>query len=474
MISKVITSEKIPGSLIYTDYFQGNDSNVMLILTAFDYNDYLETIYNFVLQSIISKNFENVNINETIVRMKEYFVELNWQLNAKLRNFPVKEKGFSLLFILTKGNKAYLVQFGRFLLGIVEGNNFSEIGRSWDNFHVKTLEDLKLLGYADKNIDVQIHEVELKEDCQLIGLPFKQASELKTKSPSKYTLEDIISKLYQSDTFPYILLTTRTARKRKKTGFLKGNKYKLSAIVIILLLLTSVYYVFWGNNDIEDQMNIQKQIIMERIKDFDLEKLQEAIPLNSGLLFVPARNIELQIEWVIDLPFKLTLLPKFDVKHFYFTTDNKLYVYDKKKDTRMIWNYELPDMILKTEMLDNNQIMAICADKKAYVFKKDTGEIVWETKFARDFSTEREMSYPIQVNLEKDKRLVNGLLVVPRNQTIILINNLNGEELTSFTFDKEILYITDYDIIEKTLYVITEDKLRAVSYDIENSILDIK
>ncbi|MDD3051614.1 MAG: PQQ-binding-like beta-propeller repeat protein [Candidatus Cloacimonetes bacterium] len=471
MINQIYHSTQSDGNFIYKDFFQNENSGVFLMINSFDETKHLMSTFDFILASLLKHNFEDINQNELVSSIKDFFIELNWQLCARMRTLPLEEKGLSLFFLLVRRDTVYFVQFGRFLAGCISDGSLNELGIKWDNFHIKTLDELKLIGYREDDISVKVETIDKGNLKYFFSLPFNIAAELKKEQVSGYGIIDFLKKKQAVKAFPYVLLEFNNKKKYKKRGIFSGKRYLISAIVISALLIFSVYYVFFGENKFEDQLNIQNIKFRETLKNIDMEKLQENLPLDFGLLLVPSKNIQLNVDWESELTFKVTLPPLFDMNKIFLVSNKKIVVYDKK-DKKLIWQKDLNQKILALNLLDGNQIIVICEDSTIITLKKDNGEFVWERMTENKIKPLNTQLLPVQVSIEKDRRLSNSLLLFPSEKSIKLLNNLNGEVLSEINFDEKIDFVSEYDIVNKNFYVVSNRQIKAVSFEIINRILE--
>ena len=469
MLKIVSNSESHKNNFFYKDFFPKNNFNHILLTHSLEKDIDLSEINRVIMNSIISLEFDDLIISNLEQKLKDFFVELNWHLVAKFNKLGIKQRGISLFMGLQHNGYFYFVQFGRFLAGKIENKQFETIGKKWDNFHVKTIDSLELIGNKEEDINVKINKIELSDDAFIFALPFKKAHQIQDNL-NYYTIEEKLKKEYKKEKFPYFLANTPDQIEVKKKKWIFKHKLKITFVILLLFILGSIYYSFFGNNEIENQLNIQSEKIKESLLNIDIENLHETFKLGEGILFIPARNVEMKIQKKIQLPFPVSRAPHFDYKRFYFTSDSKLAVYSKTT-FKEIWSKQLPSNISTLNILDSNLLLCSTTADSIYCFKKNTGSLVWKKRYAiKDSQYKIDFLEPIQISLQMDKRLLNSLSLLPVNNKLILINNINGKHLSSIELENEIKFITPFDIVEKRVYVVENDKLILVSYDIYNKI----
>jgi outer membrane protein assembly factor BamB len=113
-------------------------------------------------------------------------------------------------------------------------------------------------------------------------------------------------------------------------------------------------------------------------------------------------------------------------------------------------------------------MIALTSNNKSYCLKRDTGEIVWsmEEDDFRPVYSPAPAYRPIQISLEMDRRLNTGIILFPQEYGLTLINILNGDTLTHYSTRERISYVSEFDLLEKSIYMIKGNKLYKVRFDI--------
>jgi|SRR5690554_3091112 len=467
MCIKIIHAETNKNNLYYSDFFQNQNRNIILLTHYRKEKPYHEKINSLILEKLVQLDLQNIYWDNIPTLLQEFFLNLNWELYANLRKHKTEDEGVSLLLAVIDSNDICFVSFGRFLTGIMNNEGLEELGRKWDNSHIKTKADLELIGSVGKDIKVRSIIHKIPENATFIAIPTDTERELDIKKVGFFNLINTIEKQYRKETFPYCLIyNEKSKRKSKRSGF-QNKKYLIMAALMFLMLIFSIYYLFLGRDAVDDRLHVTREQFQLTLRNIDILKLQEILPLDYGILLVPQRNIELTVDWESPLPFPVTLRPYFCMRNIYLISHDQLYAYDKR-DKKNSWRTSLEEPITALEILDSNLMIALTGDNRSYCLKRDTGEIVWSMKDdALDQSYSPAPAYkPVQVSLEMDRRLNTSIILFPKMYGLTLINILNGDTLTHYSTDERINYVSEFDLLEKSIYMIKGNKLYKVRFDI--------
>ncbi|MCK4956951.1 MAG: hypothetical protein KAS49_04900 [Candidatus Cloacimonetes bacterium] len=175
--------------------------------------DEISKINAHILDSILKFNLENFSKEEIKEPLEEFFIQLNWRLYSMFKQTNGKEKGISFILIINFDDKLLIIPFGRFLCGIWDENGLTELGNEWENFQVKSMQELKLLGNLAQNLKPNIIEHHLLNNTGLTIIPAH-----KNHFAEFNNLNEILNHLNSSEeTFPHIILSN---------GVIKNNKSK--------------------------------------------------------------------------------------------------------------------------------------------------------------------------------------------------------------------------------------------------------
>lgn len=200
-------SESEKSNLAYYESDPAVDYQLLLLTFNLTDNEFLHEINQLIINLIEARNFKNIEQDNLDSAIKAFFIELNWQLFSKFnKNEKNFEFGTSIFFSVIKNDTLYFSQFGRMLCGFLKNNHIEQIGKKWDNFLIKTVEDVALLGSKDEDIFVKVKELSLNENELFFSVPSFQTEDLKGDMDI-YQIKREIRRLYRRQHFPYIILS---------------------------------------------------------------------------------------------------------------------------------------------------------------------------------------------------------------------------------------------------------------------------
>lgn len=167
--------------MTFSDLFQNQKKGFILLTHTTNTDSAMAKINAHVLEKIMHLNILDLPEDEIKKVLGDFFVELNWQLYSKFRMSIMPEHGISCMLTILYHDKVFIVQFGRLLAGIIQNDDLREIGKAWNNFPIKTKEDLYLLGSMDRDIYVKVHTHKLQSDTALFALPAADAINLSSE-----------------------------------------------------------------------------------------------------------------------------------------------------------------------------------------------------------------------------------------------------------------------------------------------------
>jgi hypothetical protein len=466
---KIQLSENNKNNLSFSDFFQGENRSIVLLTHYREERSYHENINALILERLVKLDLHNISWPDIPKTLRDYFLNLNWELYAQFRKYDSDEMGVSVFLAVIEEKSICFVASGRFLTGAVTHTGLEELGRTWDNFHIKTKEDLCLIGSMGQDIEINPLIYSLSEDSLFLVIPSDKAEILEQSRENIYDINSKINNENLLEPFPYCLVSHIAKNISIKRSWHKAKRFRLTAALMILMLLFSIYYLFMGKEAVDDRLHVTREQFQLTIRNIDILKLQEILPLDYGILLVPQRNIELTVEWESTLPFPVTLKPFFCMRNIYLVSGKTLYAYDKK-DKKNSWKTHFSGDIIALEILDANLILAITNDNKNICLKRDNGEIVWSIgEPAEELTFYATPPYhPVQISLEMDRRLNSGIILLPQQDGLILVNALNGDTLSHYSAEETITHVSDFDLLEKSIYMIKGEKLYKVRFDVRN------
>ncbi len=444
-------------NLTLSTYFQLNESFDVIHTYSLEHTPLINSVNSLILSKIMNIDFEMMSCDEIKSSLNNLFIDLNWELFAKFEKSESLEHGISLLYTHIEGDKIFVVQFGRMLCGVLRDNKIITIGSGWENFAVKSESDLNLLGFFAKDISFKIYEFELLPEDVFFSLPAKFAEKLQNYEITKWNIVANIEKLYSEEKFPYSIISKKKSYPILKKKWYEKKNARISALILFVLIFLSAYYAFFGNNEIENQLDIQKKIINREISNIDLNKIAGSLNIKDGLLLIPKKNISLKTIWVSPLTFPLTYKPLFDTKNFYFISKSKIFCYRMKKKSRK-WSHDLKSEIISVEFIDGNRLL-VRTSNQIFCLEKSTGKEVWNVETHSISKIEGCRYYPHLISYEDDKRLLKSILLVPEEYKLSLMNTSNGDTLNVFKSNEKIYYVSDFNDIEKAIYLYEKNKI---------------
>ena len=172
-------------------------------------NSFLNEINDGIVQFVKDREFSQFEAGELDRELKDFFIDLNWQLFSKFnKNENNFEFGTSIFLGIVKDEGLKFVHFGRMLCGKLQNDKVVPLGKKWENVNIKTVEDLFLLGARDEDVFVKVLKTDLKDDDLFFTIPSFQTEELAEKIKTIH-LKREIRKLYRRQHFPYLILSAK-------------------------------------------------------------------------------------------------------------------------------------------------------------------------------------------------------------------------------------------------------------------------
>lgn len=237
--------------------------------------------------------------------------------------------------------------------------------------------------------------------------------------------------------------------------------------LLILVILGSLYYAFFKNNEVEVTIEKSKYFVQQRFRNIDLDKIPLNLQKDVENMLQEPNTLELKKIWTSELPFDLSMQPFFDLDNLYLVALDKIVVYDKR-NSNIIWKKQLKNKIILFDFLDRNRIVVCDDSSNFYNINRKTGVSVWVNTF-------HELKLPLlNQNLSpkfisriEDQRLNQSIFIIPKKNSLVVVNVETGKEISSISLDSEILYMSDYDKFDNCFYIVCESKL--IKLKLENS-----
>lgn len=253
-------------------------------------------------------------------------------------------------------------------------------------------------------------------------------------------------------------------------------KKRIIAVIMVLIILTTIIYVFFGKNWLVEQQYIQRQRnseflrndLMQKMLDIEeqsQEVLNEFLNLSYDLEFFNKQEIKL--EKIAEKKFEVNLIqkPYFDYKNIYLISSNQLLTISKDLN-QIKWQKQFKEKLFDIELLDANRILLLTKQRDAICLNRDSGELIWKIKL--DVLPIRNESSLFQISLNKYKQLDRSIIIMFSKNEIKLIENINGNTLVKYNAENKIDYISEFDILEKCIYFIEKNRISKLILNVKS------
>ncbi len=253
---------------------------------------------------------------------------------------------------------------------------------------------------------------------------------------------------------------------------------RVIAVVMALIILLSVLYVFYGKNWLAEQQYLQKQKSSEFMKNELMDKfleiqeqsqeiLNEILNLSYEIEFFPDQEIIFEREWSRKFDFELTKKPYFDHKYIYLVSKNALKVFNKKCE-KMKWEKSFVSSIISIELIDANRLLVLTKNERILCLHRDNGKLAWKIDSGYIPDDLQEKYTLFQISLDKYKRLDSSVILMLSKNKISLLNNINGKTLSTYIAEEEIRFISDFDILEKCIYIVEGENFSKIGLKVKS------
>lgn len=401
--------------------------------------------------------------------LRDFFSEYHWKLHARLRKTELREKGISLFFGLLYENELIFVQFGRMLCASLDAKGMVQLGRSWKHYHIKTADELELIGYAENDIKVKSHRVLLEEKQHLLIIPSPIALKLLDQYQDLSSLEALLDS-YKGDRQAAWLHISRLSELQKPRKR-KLNRLQISSIVLILLAIVAVLYVAFGNRFIDQGLHKTKMLVQSKSIS-SLEDLPNTLKLRNAdimkimdrVVNAPARNIETRVAWTKDLPYEVSAIPAFDLEHIYIASGKNLFSYNKKNQ-ELDWNLALEEDIITMNRTQHSLVLIL--ENKRVIGIKENGNIAWALPLNALPEDDEEPALR-EVSSTDDPRIDGSIVVIPEQNRISIVDSNRGELFSSIELKQELRFLSAYDSFDSCFYAVVGASLLKIDLIILN------
>ena len=223
-------SQNVNKDFVFEDFFPNQRTQYLFMTHYLEDHEELPKINAHIIQSILQLDIPSIPSDAMESSLKDFFLELNWRCFSMFNKLPIAEKGVSLLLLILRDNELYLMQFGRLLCGISSKDTCSQIGVPWENFVIKTKDDLLLLGNLGQDIFPKVLRPELISGDQLFSLPYPHTRELECATLCHEILDKTIDSLLEKEMIPHLVFQADRCyngatlhKKRRKKNRVSGS-----------------------------------------------------------------------------------------------------------------------------------------------------------------------------------------------------------------------------------------------------------
>ncbi len=472
MISLLNKAAPFPGGMFDFNASQDGRFGWFLLTWHPETDPILEEIQAQIKLDIRNSDLGQTSQLEIENWLKHFFGEYHWKLHAAFRKTAMREKGISLLLAVLFDQELYIVEFGRMLCGLLEKSSLQPVGRSWTNFHVKSLDEMALLGMSETDIPVRVRRLLLPDNKRFIALPSTTADSLFKLNYDYATLDTLMQSLVEDGSGAYFILEGKPKLAVKRRP--RIHRYHISAVLIILISLIALAYMRYGNRWLESTgrkvkllLTSKNRLTVEQIPDYlniRSQTIRRQLQKIEQYANQPARHVKLVQAWQTDLNFLITAAPAFDTENIYIISESNLMAFDKKSK-KLQWKRAFASNIMEIEVIRGNLIVFL--DNGQLVSLKNRDQTAWIKTSPDNLSGKQDLS-PLEISSEQDPRLNASILVVPAERGMYVYDVSSGSLLSDLRFDRKLQYLSGYDAYENCFYAVVADGVYCVTLDIFN------
>ncbi len=491
MLNVNLISGNTDQQFTFSDFFSHRSNNFILMTECYDHLPLYQSINRSILQQILTLGFDqNKEVQDE--DLQEFFRQLNWQVSANLQRMHVNaegksiEPGISLLFVLFRENRLTVVQFGRILCGIVSEGTKIEIGHTWENFSIKSREALNLLGYNADNIPVKLHHHTLEPGQSFVAFSSKHAQKISQTQPKPKLWQMLLAEINDL----HCIVENPKRYSYHSSFFRRLKPFQITAIILIMVIATTIVYWFWGRNQVESHLVSLKERYRELERNTDPERtpellgdlIQSVFPyadsasigeielnirhtmeITNRLVQGPMDEIGISRDWTRKMDGSSSIIPIFDSRAIYYGYSKNVCAIDKSS-RKELWKYEADSTIRQLILTDGNRMMVATKSGKLFSLNRSNGEMEWvSTNVSID---PKASALPVHLDFVQDRRLVSSVLLYIENKQLVLMDCRDGKQIAEMDITSDSIQISDYDVIEKCWYIVEIDKLSKIRFDV--------
>lgn len=253
---------------------------------------------------------------------------------------------------------------------------------------------------------------------------------------------------------------------------------RLIAGVLLLVIIISVLYVFFGNNWLAEQQYNQKEKNQDfvrndlrhsllELQDQSEDIINQLLSENYEMDLIPQKDVALELQPLFKTENELSLNPQFDLKFIYLVMGNKLAVYSKI-NFELEWELYFEKDITSLSLLDANSILVHTSEGRLVCMNREQGRVVWEKPELESMDTIHKLSAIREISLSKYHQLDSSIILVPGENQLTLLSSINGTEITKIDLDKKVDFISKFDQFEKCVYLSSDKDLSRLTFKISH------
>lgn len=253
-------------------------------------------------------------------------------------------------------------------------------------------------------------------------------------------------------------------------------KIRLITGLLLLVIILSGLYVFFGNNWLAEQQYMQKEKnqdfvrndLMQRlleIQDQSEEIINQLLNENYDMELIPQKDIALEMQPLFSVKSELSLVPQFDLKFFYLVMAENISVYNKGS-LELEWKLDFEQEIIALALLDANRILVHTKNGRLICLNREHGNILWEKPEYEMPEKNNTFSGIREISLNKYHQLESSIIMVPDDLNLTLLNSINGDEIAKLKLEGKIDFISAFDQFERCVYLSSGKKLSKLLFKI--------
>ena len=250
---------------------------------------------------------------------------------------------------------------------------------------------------------------------------------------------------------------------------------RLVALIMVVIILLCTIYVYLGNNWLADKQFLQKKKnnlfvkneLMQNLIEIEKQSqkiLDQIFQLSYKIEIFPDKNIILKEETFAEFDKVITVKPQFDHHNFYLVFENTLIAYNKKNRFE-VWQKQFTEKIIEVVLLDVNRILVVLESNEIICASRESGSEMWSRKNI-DTRSVCSKSNAFQISLDAYKQLDNSVILSIEKNRLLIFNNISGKNIYEYNSIQEIDFVSDFDLLEKSIYVVKRNELWKLEFEI--------